>query len=441
MERELYFEIEFLCAFILFLVFLLRIDRKSADRSSRLFTLLSIMVMTVLLTDGTAVLLDKVNVPAAWIATQVSSFYCDSAAHIVSGLWLVYTMMWMSDSDKTSPKTIAVLMIPALCGIVLMCFNLPLHFMYKIDAENVFHRGPLFFMLFIIPFLYIFLAFAIPLAKALKEKDTQLRRKGIFITVMMIFPLAGGIIQLISFGLPLTWPAVTISLLFIYFKLQAQKAEKEQLAIEHMKYEMVKKDVAIMLSQIQPHFLYNALSTIKGLAVNDSDKACEAIDCFAYFLRGNMDSLSVQGLIPFEQELEHTKLYLTLEQMRFGDRLKVIYLLQTVNFGLPPLTLQPIVENAVRYGITKKEGGGTITIAAMKKDKTITLTVADDGIGFNPMEKHSDGRSHLGIQNVRDRLNAQTGGELVITSAPGKGTVAVITIPVSSGNKPYQPLA
>lgn len=115
--------------------------------------------------------------------------------------------------------------------------------------------------------------------------------------------------------------------------------------------------------------------------------------------------------------------------MRFGPRLTITYNLQTTSFMIPPLTLQPLVENAVRYGISKKENGGTITIATSLADKQFSIIVADNGSGFDPSEKKQDGRSHIGIQNVRDRIRTLCNGTLVITSAPGIGTTAVITIP------------
>jgi two-component system LytT family sensor kinase len=219
------------------------------------------------------------------------------------------------------------------------------------------------------------------------------------------------------------------SQVFFIFR-QINREYTERMRMEKMKSDMEENRRKIMLSQIQPHFLYNALSAIKELALEDDKKKTgQAIDNFSFFLRGNIDSLSAPGLIPFEKELEHTKQYLALEQLRFGSRLNVVYDIRTVSFSLPPLTLQPIVENAVRYGILQKDEGGTVTISASRSSGFITVSVSDNGTGFDPEAEKNDGRTHIGIRNVRERISLQCGGSLSITSVIGSGTDAVITIP------------
>jgi two-component system, LytTR family, sensor kinase len=430
MADRLYFEIQCICSFILLLVYFLRDDRKSPDKSIRFYTVLSFLVMSVALTDGLTVRFNGVDTAAAWFITQFSSFYCDSASYIVCGMWFWWTKMWMGNPDTFDFRKNIFWMIPASAGIILMILNIPFHFIYWIDAANVFHRGPYFFILFIIPFLYILLSFIYPFSWFMHEKNEAEKRRAAFMACMMFGPIVASVIQLASFGLPLIWPSVAISLLAIYFKLQKRKTEEEKLAEERLKYELVKKDVDIMLSQLQPHFMYNVLTSIQGLAMTDPDKACEAITTFSSFMRGNMDSLSERTLIPFTEVLEHTKLYIALEQMRFGDRIHVIYNISADDFRLPPLMLEPLVENAVRYGITKKEKGGTIVISTEEKNNTIRITVSDDGVGFDPAAVSKDDRQHLGIPNVRDRLRILLGGDLSVTSTEGKGTTALITIPL-----------
>ena len=163
--------------------------------------------------------------------------------------------------------------------------------------------------------------------------------------------------------------------------------------------------IAIMLSQIQPHFLYNSLLGIKRLCEIEPKKAAEAIEHFSYFLRGNMDSLSCTSLVTFEQEKEHVMNYLYMEQMRFEERLTVSWDLEYTDFLLPTLTIQPLVENAVHYGITKKREGGTITIRTMREQDVIAILIEDDGVGFDISEKKEDGRSHVGIENEIGRAH------------------------------------
>ena len=193
--------------------------------------------------------------------------------------------------------------------------------------------------------------------------------------------------------------------------------------------ELAEKKIAIMLSQIQPHFLYNILGSIEWLCETNPQKAQEATDELARFLRGNMDSLQSTRVIPASRELEHVRCYLNLERIRFGAHLRVEYAIETSDFFLPALSLQPLVENAVRHGVTKREEGGTIWISARETEESYQVTIRDDGVGFDPVRVRGDGREHVGIENVRSRLTAQCGGTLCIASQEGVGTVAQVRIP------------
>ena len=194
---------------------------------------------------------------------------------------------------------------------------------------------------------------------------------------------------------------------------------------------MMEQRVQIMLTQIRPHFLYNSLTVIQDLCRTNPEQAENATIQFAKYLRGNMDALQGNAPIPFTEELEHTKEYLTLEQMRFEDKLTVRYDIQCEAFSLPTLTLEPIVENAVRHGVRgNSDGKGKVDIATREYPDRYEITVADNGPGFDPEKQTKDqGRSHIGLQNVRNRLAQMCGGTMNIASAPGKGTRVTITIP------------
>lgn len=198
--------------------------------------------------------------------------------------------------------------------------------------------------------------------------------------------------------------------------------------------ELEESRIAIMRSQIQPHFLYNALVAIRELCRQDAEQARDAIGDFAVYLRGNMDSLSNKELIPFQKEMNHVQAYLKLEKMRFEDDIDIEYDIQEEDFYLPPLTLQPIVENAVKHGLGNKNGGGTLKIQTLSDKRNIIISITDDGIGFNTtILSEIDSKDHIGIQNVRKRLESIMNGEMEIQSTPGHGTVVTITIPLNKG--------
>lgn len=200
--------------------------------------------------------------------------------------------------------------------------------------------------------------------------------------------------------------------------MKKQERDNEQLKVD------------LMLSQIQPHFLFNVLYVIQEICLIDAETASKAIGDFSRFLRHNMDSISINAPIPFIEELEHVKHYVSLQQLRFGEALQIEYDLQCMDFTIPTLTLQPLVENAIRYGVRRSEDGiGTVTIRTMESPDNYKIHVIDDGPGFMVDQIPDDGMSHMGINNVNDRLKRVCGGELVIDSVLGRGTDAVITIP------------
>ena len=185
-----------------------------------------------------------------------------------------------------------------------------------------------------------------------------------------------------------------------------------------------------MLSQIQPHFLYNSLTVIKHFCRRDPELAEKAVVDFSTYLRGNMDSLNIDVPIMFETELKHTNAYLSLEKLRFEDNLQIKYDIECTDFSLPPLTLQPIVENAVRHGVRETDDGkGTVTIATRELDDRYEITVSDNGNGFDPQQHPETDKPHIGIENVRYRLKNMCGGTLAFDSVIGQGTVATISVP------------
>lgn len=208
--------------------------------------------------------------------------------------------------------------------------------------------------------------------------------------------------------------------------LESQRIEAEKQAME---LKLQESQISIMLSQIQPHFLYNTLNSIYQLCETNPMRARSMVNFFAEYLRNNLSTLEAPGLISFETELAHIKTYLEIEKIRFEDTLEIEYDIKCEEFSLPVLTVQPIVENAVKHGTSKKRGGGTVTISTEEDKESYIIKVSDTGCGFDPTVPKNDGKSHVGIENVRQRLSNMCGGSLTIESAIGVGTLATIKIP------------
>ena len=197
--------------------------------------------------------------------------------------------------------------------------------------------------------------------------------------------------------------------------------------VEKERYEA---EVQVMVSQIRPHFVYNTLSSIAILCDIDPKTAKEAAITFAKYLRANMDALRQKTPVPFEMELEHLKNYLYIEKLRFADALNVEYDIQTTDFELPILSIQPLVENAVKHGVGMKKYGGTVKISTKETDTAYEVIVSDDGVGFDPeAPKKEDGKTHVGMENTKKRLKDMCGADLVIKSRVGEGTTARVIIP------------
>jgi signal transduction histidine kinase len=204
---------------------------------------------------------------------------------------------------------------------------------------------------------------------------------------------------------------------------------KISMRTKEMETELKDKSIAVMISQIQPHFLYNSLNTIAELCVVDPKRAEKATIDFSRYLRGNMGALNEKKPIEFEDELSHLNHYIELEKLRYGNDLQFEYDIKDVSFTLPALTVQPLVENAVNHGIRYHKMKGKVKISSYSDEDNYYVAIEDDGVGFDPEAPMEDGRKHVGIANVKYRLEVVCGGSLDIKSVKGQGSVVTIRIP------------
>ena len=207
----------------------------------------------------------------------------------------------------------------------------------------------------------------------------------------------------------------------------AAKAKTLEAETAALNAQLAQSRISTMMSQIRPHFIYNTLGSIEQLCDIDPERAGELVHNFAKYLRGNFRELDNPKPILMSQEMEHVHHYVSIEKVRFPD-MTFSFEMESNDFRIPALTIQPIVENAIKHGLMKLPKGGTIRVVSYETDTHYCVSVADDGVGFDASEL-LDERKHVGIRNIRERLKAMVDGALEIESAAGAGTKVTITIP------------
>lgn len=217
---------------------------------------------------------------------------------------------------------------------------------------------------------------------------------------------------------------LTMSLMIIYLinHLLAEKlrAEEEEMII-HTKVEL-------LMSQVKPHFIFNALATITYLYEAGKPNASRIMSAFCKYLRNALDFDHQSTLSTFQEDLDHLDSYVTIERVRFPDTV-VEYKFEATDFELPFYTMQPLVENAIKHGTRPTGTGGHVIVATRETDSAIELSVTDDGIGFVPWTVPDDGKRHLGLVNTRARVEQLCGGTMEVISSPGKGARVTIRLP------------
>jgi LytS/YehU family sensor histidine kinase len=205
---------------------------------------------------------------------------------------------------------------------------------------------------------------------------------------------------------------------------KAKELETEKIVLDA---QLTESRISTMMSQIRPHFIYNTLGSIEQLCSIDPPKAGELVHNFAKYLRGNFRELDNPRPILMSQEMEHVRHYISIENVRFPD-MTFLFEMNSEDFPIPALTVQPIVENAIKHGLMKLQKGGTIHVVSYETDTHYCVRVQDDGVGFDT-DVLLDERKHVGIRNIRGRLEAMVNGTLQIESTEGVGTKVLIMIP------------
>ena len=358
--------------------------------------------------------------------------YCNSPAfimgfyttfYIMNNLELLflfaYAVSYIRPKERVK-NVLAIANVTLFALFIALDFaNLFGHYFFYVNNQGVYTRTG------IMPLsqLYQFVTLAMVFILAITAKRLGVIQKWAF-AIYCFLPLFGIIIQNALPGYAIAYLTIIISIEILFLFANVRKSA----LLAEQRRKNKEAEIRLMMSQIQPHFVYNALSSISTLIPLDPEKAQHALDDFTEYLRANLDSLSDDHLIPFANELKHVETYLALEKLRFEDRLNVVYEIEVRDFLVPPLSVQPLVENAVKHGILQKEEGGTVTVRTRLTEEGYEVEIQDDGVGFS-VETAGKKGMHIGLQNVKSRVTTMCEGSVTVDSRPGLGTTVTVLFP------------
>lgn len=310
---------------------------------------------------------------------------------------------------------------------------------YSIDENNTYVRAWGYYIwqgVTIASFVFILVV----LLAQRKNVDKYIKHVFIVAAIVPVFGITGG---LFVSKVSLNNIMVTLSALLIYMIYERNKTEitvqnayelektrveliEKQLVIEQNKQELQENKIRLLVAQIQPHFIFNSLMALQAKCT-DNPELYNGINSFGKYLRANFEAMTDNDLIPFTDELKNIKAYVQLEMMNYGDKLRVEYDIELDQFMLPAFCVEPLVENAIRYGVGTYEKDGLVQIMVRDEPDCIQIEVKDDGSGGNRLTDAQEGRKSIGLENVRLRLKALDMGELSV-SQDESGTSAVIRL-------------
>jgi signal transduction histidine kinase len=349
--------------------------------------------------------------------SRISLFLSSLFASMLIPPISVYLLRCAGKNPRKSPFVYAV---TALWGVyfALLVATQFSTLIYYYTPDNVYHRGPFYFLLLIPPILLM----ALNVSELFRVRSLLQPRQRTAFLIYFVVPLISMVIQMCFYGLLLIVFGASVAILFMFVFILIDQVERTNLQA----MENARQQASIYVLQMRPHFIYNTLMSIYYLCKQDADKAQQVILDFSRYLKKNFTAIAGEDAVPFTEELEHTRAYLAVEKARFEDKLYVEFDTPATMFKLPPLTLQPIVENAVKYGVSPGLDPLHLSVVTRETKDGVTVLVEDTGPGFTAP---NDNEPHIALENIRKRLGIMCGGTLEIEPRVGGGTKVTLFLP------------
>ena len=403
-------------------IFQVRMIFRSNPRVSRYFTLFFAFLLVFALSNMIGQLLRGVPGGTARAILTVSNFLELTTSCLLTYIAARYYLSLL-DPDKKRKALRITFAAMFLTHVLLVTVSQFTGLLYIIDESNVYHRTAGYPLAYIMPVSILVLN-----AVLLRREHGRLSRKERFaFWIFVLFPITAMIIQLFIYGIYIVVFASILTGLFLYMFIISDQEEK----LEQQTKELNNLKMTILTQQIQPHFIYNTMNTAYLLTQRDPEQARTLIRDFMTYLKMNIGALSASEPVSFTEELNCTKAYADILIGRFNGRFSVEYDIDFMDFELPPLTIQPIVENAIKHGVLASDKPNrSILIRSRKEEDNAIVYVSDNGPGFDVKSAPSGESTHIGLENVRERLQYMCRGTLLVTSTPGEGTTVTISVPL-----------
>ena len=416
-----FFQFNFMSFMLLIaLIAIMTANRKIPIPAAGLFNTVVLLVICLIIADGTdhavKIAAENGQFDTYMVRTRIIA---GTASYILRPIIIMLEVLLLSPSPSVSIFCLSPALFNLLTFLPALWGN---RSAFWIDEQAVWHGGPLHIVVYLTQIIYVLVLFGFSVS-FFHIKDIK---RMVLILVMLLQALTVAVCEYANLLPGYVNSIMILCILEYYIYLTLIYQESMQETIIQKERDINKSTLLVLRNQMQPHFIYNSLSIIRSLAKHDSAGAVRCIDTFSDYLKAHIGAIQTDDLIPFERELQNVKTYLSLVQADYTRKVSVIYELKETEFKIPPLSLEPIIENAVSHGISKETG--IISIRTERQEDKILIIVADNGTG----EKDAEPVMHngIGLENTRKRLEMHCGGTLQMENSP-KGMTVTITIPQS----------
>ena len=379
-----------------------------------LFALLLVYVAADLISQISLALLGA----EAALLSRAGIFFESLISSLLMPLLTLYLLHCVGEDWRKSPlfAAVGVLWLIYFALLVITQFT---SVIYTVTPDNVYMRGRWYPVLLVAPAVLMLLN----ILALWRRREKLTRRQRSAFALYVLIPLGCMLVQMCFYGLLMIVIGSCAAAFCMYQFIVRDQFDR----YSAQQAENARQKASIMVLQMRPHFIYNTMTSIYYLIRQNPEKAQQVTLDFTSYLRKNFNAVAEEGTVPFADELEHTRAYLAVEQVRFEGKLFVELDTPFTNFRLPPLTLQPIVENAVKHGVSPELSPLYVSVYTREAPGGVELSVEDTGPGFDPAAEETP---HSALDNIRQRLDLLCGGTLTIAPRDAGGTQVTIFLPL-----------